>query len=52
MANKIFFLCLAHMSEQGLKQKHIKEAFDTKWIIPLGLNVSDDDVYYIKKTIA
>ena len=31
MANRIY-LCLAHMSEAGLEQKYIKEAFDTNWV--------------------
>ena len=26
---KRIYLCLAHMSEDGLEQKYIKEAFDT-----------------------
>ena len=34
------FLCLAHMSEAGLEQKFIKEAFDTNWVVPLGPNVN------------
>ena len=38
MANRIY-LCLAHMSEEGLEQKYIKEAFDTNWVVPLGPNV-------------
>ena len=38
MANRIY-LCLAHMSEAGLEQKYIKEAFDTNWVVPLGPNV-------------
>ena len=33
------YLCLAHMSEAGLEQKYIKEAFDTNWVAPLGPNV-------------
>jgi len=33
------YLCLAHMSEAGLEQKYIKEAFDTNWVVPLGPNV-------------
>lgn len=33
------YLCLAHMSEEGLEQKYIKEAFDTNWVAPLGPNV-------------
>ena len=32
-------LCLAHMSESGLEQQYIKEAFDTNWVVPLGPNV-------------
>ena len=38
-ANRIY-LCLAHMSEEGLEQKYIKEAFDTNWVVPLGPNVN------------
>ena len=30
---------MAHMSEAGLEQKYIKEAFDTNWVVPLGPNV-------------
>ena len=33
-------LCLAHMSEEGIEQKYIKEAFDTNWVVPLGPNVN------------
>lgn len=39
MANRIY-LCLAHMSDAGLEQKYIKEAFDTNWVVPLGPNVN------------
>ena len=39
MAKRIY-LCLAHMSEAGLEQKFIKEAFDTNWVVPLGPNVN------------
>ncbi|MBQ9311545.1 MAG: aminotransferase class I/II-fold pyridoxal phosphate-dependent enzyme [Bacteroidales bacterium] len=39
MSNRIY-LCLAHMSEAGLEQKYIKEAFDTNWVVPLGPNVN------------
>ena len=39
MANRIY-LCLAHMSEDGMEQKYIKEAFDTNWVVPLGPNVN------------
>lgn len=37
--NRIY-LCLAHMSDEGLEQKYIKEAFDTNWVVPLGPNVN------------
>ena len=37
--NRIY-LCLAHMSDAGLEQKYIKEAFDTNWVVPLGPNVN------------
>ena len=36
---KRIYLCLAHMSEAGLEQKYIQEAFDTNWVVPLGPNV-------------
>ena len=36
---KRIYLCLAHMSDAGLEQKYIKEAFDTNWVVPLGPNV-------------
>ncbi len=39
MANRIY-LCLAHMSEAGLEQKYIQEAFETNWVVPLGPNVN------------
>ncbi len=39
MRNRIY-LCLAHMSEDCLEQKYIKEAFDTNWVVPLGPNVN------------
>lgn len=38
--SKRIYLCLAHMSESGLEQKYIKEAFDTNWVVPLGPNVN------------
>lgn len=31
---------MAHMSDEGLEQKYIKEAFDTNWVVPLGPNVN------------
>lgn len=37
---KRIYLCLAHMSEAGLEQKYITEAFDTNWVAPLGPNVT------------
>ena len=37
---KRIYLCLAHMSDAGLEQKFIKEAFDTNWVVPLGPNVN------------
>lgn len=39
MRNKIY-LCLAHMSENGMEQKYVQEAFDTNWVVPLGPNVN------------
>ena len=43
---KTIYLCLAHMSEAGLEQKYVKEAFDTNWVVPLGPNVNafEDDL--------
>ena len=40
MSKQRIFLCLAHMSEAGLEQKYIQEAFDTNWVVPLGPNVN------------
>ena len=40
MPNKRIYLCLAHMSDAGLEQKYIQEAFDTNWVVPLGPNVN------------
>ena len=37
---KTIYLCLAHMSEDGMEQKYVKEAFDTNWVVPLGPNVN------------
>ena len=39
-SRKMIYLCLAHMSEEGLEQKYIQEAFDTNWVVPLGPNVN------------
>lgn len=34
------------MSDEGLEQKYIKEAFDTNWVVPLETNVNgfEDDL--------
>ena len=37
---KTIYLCLAHMSEKGIEQKYVKEAFDTDWVVSLGPNVN------------
>ena len=38
--DKTIYLFLAHMSEEGIEQKYVKEAFDTNWVVPLGPNVN------------
>ena len=38
--DKNIYLCLAHMSEEGIEQKYVKEAFDTNWVVPLGPHVN------------
>lgn len=40
MERKRIHLCLAHMSESGLEQKYVREAFETNWVVPLGPNVN------------
>ena len=40
MERKRIYLCLAHMSDEGIEQKYVKEAFDTNWVVPLGPNVN------------
>ena len=40
MERKRIYLCLAHMSKEGIEQKYVKEAFDTNWVVPLGPNVN------------
>ena len=40
MERKTIYLCLAHMSEEGMEQKYVKEAFDTNWVVPMGPNVN------------
>ena len=37
---KTIYLCLAHMSEDKIEQKYVKEAFDTNWVVPMGPNVN------------
>ena len=37
---KMIYLCLAHMSDEGLEHKYINEAFATNWVVPLGPNVN------------
>lgn len=37
---KTIYLCLAHMSEEGVEQKYVQEAFDTNWVVPMGPNVN------------
>ena len=37
---KTIYLCLAHMSDDGMEQKYVKEAFDTNWVVPMGPNVN------------
>ncbi len=37
---KRIYLCLAHMSDDGVEQRYVKEAFDTNWVVPLGPNVN------------
>ena len=41
---KPIYLCLAHMSEAGIEQKYVKEAFDTNWVVPMGPNVNAFEV--------
>ena len=51
---KTIYLCLAHMSEDGMEQKYVKEAFDTNWVVPMGPNVNafekslEEFVNYVK----
>lgn len=50
MEQSRIYLCLAQMSESGMEQHYIKEAFDTNWVVPLGPNVEgfekDLEAYY------
>ena len=34
MERKRIYLCLAHMSDEGMEQEYIKETFDTNWVVP------------------
>ena len=36
---KTIYLCLAHMSEEGIEKEYVKQSFDTNWVVPLGPNV-------------
>ena len=38
---KRIYLCLAHMSEEGVEQKYIKKAFDDNYVVPMGPNVTE-----------
>ena len=53
---KRIYLCLAHMSDAGLEQKYIQEAFDTNWVVPLGPNVNgfeaDLEAFVTKRSFA
>ena len=39
--NKKIFLSSPHMSDEGYEKEFVKEAFDTNWIAPLGINVDN-----------
>jgi len=41
MTRDKIYLCLAHMSDAGMEEKYIKEAFVTNWVVPLGPNVNE-----------
>ena len=50
---KRIYLCLAHMSEDGMEQKYVKEAFDTNWVVPMGPNVNafeEDLRHFVTRT--
>ena len=42
--DKTIYLCLAHMSDDVIEQKYVKEAFDTIWVVPLFPNVNAFEV--------
>ncbi|MBM7095673.1 aminotransferase class I/II-fold pyridoxal phosphate-dependent enzyme [Bacillus sp. H-16] len=35
------YLSSPHMSDEGYEQEYVKEAFETNWIAPLGINVNE-----------
>ncbi len=37
--NHCIHLCLAKMSDNGMEQRYIQEAFQTNWVAPLGPNL-------------
>jgi len=39
--NHRIHLCLAKMSDNGMEQRYIQEAFDSNWVAPLGPNVDE-----------
>ncbi|GIP16497.1 putative pyridoxal phosphate-dependent aminotransferase EpsN [Paenibacillus montaniterrae] len=43
------FLSSPHMSEEGYEQHFVKEAFDTNWIAPLGMNVNEFEKEFAQK---
>ena len=50
---KMIYLCLAHMSEDGMEQRYVKEAFDTNWVVPMGPNVNafeEDLRHFVTRT--
>jgi dTDP-4-amino-4,6-dideoxygalactose transaminase len=40
LEKKRILLASPHMSEEGYEQEYVKEAFDTNWVAPLGMNVN------------
>jgi len=47
--NEKIWLSSPHMSEEGYEQEHVKEAFETNWIAPLGPNVTDFEIELAEK---
>lgn len=47
-------LCLAHMSDEGLEQKYVTEAFCSNWVAPLGPNVNafEEDIKSFVESVA